>query len=161
MSLIDAEIKRQILLFLFKYFICILIIFAILYSNFEFKLLVEATIFLTSLFLNLANVGFMVNGSTIIANTLQISIARECCGWLSIALFSSLAIATAKNLKTLLYIPIFWPILFFTNSLRIFLIIFLSTYIDFEILHLFFWKIGTISEVIIFYFLWLYFSKNL
>ncbi len=160
MNLIDAEIKRQILFFLFKYFLCISVIIVILYSKLEFQLLIKATIFLTSFLLNLANVDFTVNNNIISVNGLQISIVRECCGWLSIALFSSLVIATTTNLKKLVYLPFFWLILFFTNSLRIFLIIFFSEYISFEILHLFFWKIGTMAEIVLFYFIWIYLTEN-
>ncbi len=163
-KLIDRNKLKLIILFLLRFNILAIPLYAIIYLNLSFEPLQALIAQITGALLKLLGYGIVQNNHTIttsIGNVIQnIEVSFDSTGWKSLYALIALALAVPRiNLyEKLKFLIVGLPILFALNILRILTTILVALEFGlqyFDMVHLFLWREGLIIAVVVLWYLWL------
>jgi exosortase/archaeosortase family protein len=138
--------------------------YAVLYYNITYEPLQNFIAFITTKFLQSVGIDALQQNFliTLLANNqlLKIEISFDSTGWKTLYALFALTIATPKRKMKdkLKFLAVGLPLLFAMNLLRIFTTILIAAdfgFQYFDVVHLFLWREGLITAVLIVWYVWL------
>ena len=153
----------EVLKFIVKFNLLSIPLYIFLILNIEFVELQLATAQITETLLHATGVNAIRDGITLIVPVSggfwSAQIIWDCIGWKSILLFLALVFATSFDKKK--YALLFIPFIVLVNILRIwFMFFYVHNYglANYDFIHAVVWSWGLLITVLLFWFVWLFFS---